>query len=73
MGVLNILMEVHTENLLNKEEKVLILKLNNPMECWKNRKTHEAAIINYLKANSSIPVPNVLSYSSDSATSLLGI
>lgn len=73
-GVIN---KIFILNARNKEKpfesKDLILRINNPHAFWKQkRNANEVAIMRYLKANSSIPVPLILSHSNDSSASPLG-
>ena len=49
----------------------LMLKILDPQKLYAKRKTCEAALINYVRANTSIPVPTILDYCCDSSQSML--
>lgn len=61
------------EKKLGNAEKQLILRITDPHPFFKRKKTtNEIAIIKYLKDNTTIPVPSVLSFSKNTQTSLIG-
>jgi aminoglycoside phosphotransferase (APT) family kinase protein len=57
----------------NNSQKQLILRILDPHPFFKRKKTtNEVSIINYLKDNTNIPVPSVISFSKNKSTSLIG-
>ena len=61
------------EKKFGNAEKQFILKITDPHPFFKRKKTaNEVSIINYLKHNSKIPVPIILSYSKNNKTSIIG-
>ena len=73
-GVINKIYMLNVED-TNKQRQELVLRINNPHKFWRHRRnTNEVAILAYLNEQSShiVPVPRLLSHSSDSQTSILG-
>ena len=61
------------EKKVGNAEKQLILKITDPHPFFRRKKTaNEVSIINYIKQNSKIPVPTILSYSKNKKTSIIG-
>ena len=61
------------EKKVGNAEKQLILKITDPHPFFRRKKTaNEVSIINYIKQNSKIPVPTILSYSKNKKTSMIG-
>ena len=51
----------------------LVLRIYNPHRFWGNlRSQNEVSLLKYLNKSTKIPVPKVLSHSSNRSTSLLG-
>jgi hypothetical protein len=53
----------------NLEQEELFLKISNPDERFKGKKSCEASVIDYIRKNTTIPVPTILSYSTDAQKS----
>lgn len=73
-GVINKIYVLDVKHKNNSSEtKQLILRINNPHLFWKKRRNrNEVNIMKYIKQNTNIPVPLILSYSYDPLTSILG-
>lgn len=57
----------------HNQNEELALRIYNPHRFWENlRSQNEASLLKYLNKSTKIPVPKVLSHSSDRSTSLLG-
>jgi len=53
-------------------EKKFVLKITNPFKSWKKVKTtHEVSVTKLLKQKTTIPVPEIITFSNDSETSPL--
>jgi serine/threonine protein kinase len=72
-GILNQLycIKANTRDEHSSEKKNLFLKVLNVDRRFTNRKTCEAPLINFIKEKTTIPVPNILSFSYDSSKSLI--
>lgn len=55
------------------EREQFVLRVYNPHSFWeKGRSENEIAALKYVKENTRIPVPKIISYSVDKSTSFLG-
>ena len=55
-----------------KKEETLVLKLCNPLSIWAKYKTaNEVSTMKFVKSNTTIPVPAIISYSTNKDTSLI--
>jgi hypothetical protein len=72
MGMVNSMFIINAQT-VNGIEVELMLRLTEQHPFFTNKKTaNEVAVINYLKQNTKIPVPIVLSHSNSKETSLIG-
>ena len=74
LGVINKIYIIEVkEKKISFNKKELILRINNPHLFWKKRRNqNEVSIMKYIKQNTIIPVPEILSYSNDPLKSILG-
>ena len=71
MGMVNTMFTINVKD--ENETKQLILRITDVHPFFTKRKTtNEVAILQYLKLNTKIPVPQILSYSNDKDKSLIG-
>lgn len=70
-GIVNVIFLIKAEK--NQLQIELVLKLGDPHPFFAGKKTaNEVGVINYLKENTTIPVPTIRSYSVNKETSHLG-
>ena len=70
-GIVNSIFVLIVENKQN-ENKKLFLKIIDTHPVFKNKKTlNEVSIMKHVNENTSIPVPEILSYSNDASSSLI--
>lgn len=72
-GVINKIYILNVNKRSDGKNIQLVLRIINPHLFWKKtRVSNEVAIMSYLKLNTTIPVPTIVSFSCDETTSLLG-